>query len=153
MWKFLFGLLFVATPIFAQENPSAYEALRVIGTQLNRQVVNRVISVNGIDGDPQPRTWKILVEAKVIMAPEATVVEISKRPCRRKRSRSARAARILTIASLLGLAIRLAIRHEAELIPCSIIEDGPWRFRIEIDEATPREFLRSESDLERGAAP
>ena len=64
MWKFLFGLLFVATPIFAQENPSAYEALRVMGTQLNRQLVNRVVSVAGTDGDPQPRTWKILVEDK-----------------------------------------------------------------------------------------
>ena len=64
MWKFLFGLLFVATPVFAQENPSAYEALRVMGTQLNRQLVNRVVSVAGSEGDPQPRAWKILVEDK-----------------------------------------------------------------------------------------
>jgi hypothetical protein len=64
MWKFLFGLLFVATPIFAQENPSAYDALRVMGTQLNRQLVNRVVSVSGTDGDPQPRSWKVLVEDK-----------------------------------------------------------------------------------------
>jgi len=62
MWKFLLAFLLPAGAAFAQENPSAYEALRVIGTQLNRQVVSRVISVNGIDGDPQPRTWKILVE-------------------------------------------------------------------------------------------
>src|SRR6266403_3304799 len=62
MWKFLLGALLLAGPVSAQENPSAYEALRVIGTQLNRQLVNRIISVNGIDGDPQPRTWKILVE-------------------------------------------------------------------------------------------
>ena len=64
MWKFLFGLLLVATPIFAQENPSAYEALRVMGTQLNRQLVNRVVSVTGSEGDPQPRSWKVLVEDK-----------------------------------------------------------------------------------------
>jgi hypothetical protein len=64
MWKFLFGLLFVATPIFAQENSSAYEALRVMGTQLNRQLVNRIVSVAGSEGDPQPRAWKILVEDK-----------------------------------------------------------------------------------------
>ena len=64
MWKFLIGLLFVATPIFAQENSSAYEALRVMGTQLNRQLVNRVVSVAGSEGDPQPRAWKILVEDK-----------------------------------------------------------------------------------------
>ena len=57
-------LLLLAASVFAQENPSAYEALRVIGTQLNRQLVNRVVSVNGVDGDPQPRSWKILVEDK-----------------------------------------------------------------------------------------
>jgi hypothetical protein len=64
MWKFLIGFLFIATPIFAQENPSAYEALRVMGTQLNRQMVSRVVSVTGVEGDPQPRSWKILVEDK-----------------------------------------------------------------------------------------
>jgi hypothetical protein len=64
MWKFLLAILLPAGPLFAQESPSAYEALRVIGTQMNRQLVNRVISVNGIDGDPQPRAWKILVEDK-----------------------------------------------------------------------------------------
>jgi hypothetical protein len=62
MWKFLVAAFLVAGPVLAQESPSAYEALRVIGTQLNRQMVNRIISVNGVDGDPQPRTWKILVE-------------------------------------------------------------------------------------------
>src|ERR1700716_4345877 len=64
MWKFLLVALLLAGPVSAQETPSAYEALRVIGTQLNRQLVNRVISVNGTEGDPQPRTWKILVEDK-----------------------------------------------------------------------------------------
>ena len=62
MWKFLLASLLLAGPVLAQENPSAYEALRVIGTQMNRQVVNRVVSVTGVDGDPQPRTWKILLE-------------------------------------------------------------------------------------------
>src|SRR5438045_8312724 len=64
MWKSVLALLLLASPVLAQENASAYEALRVIGTQLNRQLVNRVISVNGVDGDPQPRAWKILVEDK-----------------------------------------------------------------------------------------
>jgi hypothetical protein len=64
MWKSLLVSLLLAGPVLAQENPSAYEALRVIGTQLNRQLVNRVVSVNGVEGDPQPRTWKILVEDK-----------------------------------------------------------------------------------------
>ena len=61
MWKLLPALLLLTAPALAQENPSAYEALRVIGTQLNRDLVTRVISVTGTDGDPQPRTWKILV--------------------------------------------------------------------------------------------
>jgi hypothetical protein len=62
MWKFLLASLLLASPVLAQENPSAYEALRVIGTQMNRQLVNRVVSLTGVDGDPQPRAWKILLE-------------------------------------------------------------------------------------------
>jgi len=62
MWKLLLATLLLAGPVVAQESPSAYEALRVIGTQLNRQMVNRIISVTGTDGDPQPRSWKVLVE-------------------------------------------------------------------------------------------
>lgn len=64
MWKSLLASMLLAASAFAQENSSAYEALRVIGTQLNRELVNRVVSVNGVDGDPQPRTWKILVADK-----------------------------------------------------------------------------------------
>src|SRR4029077_1639018 len=64
MWKFLLAFLLPAGAVFAQGNPSAYEALRVIGTQLNRQLVNRIVSVAGTEGDPQPRSWKILVEDK-----------------------------------------------------------------------------------------
>ena len=61
MWKSLLASLLLATTALAQENPSAYEALRVVGTQLSRDMVSRVISVTGVDGDPQPRGWKILV--------------------------------------------------------------------------------------------
>lgn len=61
MLKLLLGSLFLATAALAQENSSAYEALRVVGTQLNREMMSHVISVTGVDGDPQPRTWKILV--------------------------------------------------------------------------------------------
>jgi hypothetical protein len=61
MWKSLLASLLLATTALAQENPSAYEALRVVGTQLNRDAVSHVISVTGVDGDPQPRSWKILV--------------------------------------------------------------------------------------------
>jgi hypothetical protein len=61
MWKSLLASLFLATAALAQENPSAYEALKVVGTQLNRDLMSRVISVTGVDGDPQPTSWKILV--------------------------------------------------------------------------------------------
>jgi hypothetical protein len=64
MWKSLLASLLFASPILAQENPSAYEALRVIGTQLDRQLVNRVVSVDGVGGDPQPRAWRVVVEDK-----------------------------------------------------------------------------------------
>jgi hypothetical protein len=62
MWKLSALLLFLVTPVFAQENATAYEALRVVGRQLNREFVNHVISVSGLDGDPQPKTWKILLD-------------------------------------------------------------------------------------------
>lgn len=46
----------------AKERATAYEALRVVGGQFGRDSVNHVISVTGVDGDPQPETWKILLE-------------------------------------------------------------------------------------------
>ncbi len=55
-------LLLLATPVFAQERPTAYQALRTIGTQLSRDLVQHVISVTGTDGNPQPETWKILLD-------------------------------------------------------------------------------------------
>jgi hypothetical protein len=61
MWKSLLASLFLATAVLAQENPSAYEALKVVGTQLDRGLMSRVISLTGVDGDPQPRSWKVLV--------------------------------------------------------------------------------------------
>jgi hypothetical protein len=64
MWKLFVASLLLAGPVLAQESPSAYEAMRTIGTQLNRQAVNHVVSITGVDGDPQPRAWKILVEEK-----------------------------------------------------------------------------------------
>lgn len=62
MWKWLLAFALFATEGFAQENGSAYEALRVVGMRMNREVVNHVISVTGVDGIPQPKTWKILLE-------------------------------------------------------------------------------------------
>jgi hypothetical protein len=62
MSKLFAALLLIATPAIAQERATAYEALRVVGRQLNRDYMNHVISVTGVDGVPQPETWKILVD-------------------------------------------------------------------------------------------
>ena len=62
MLKRLLALLLLATPAFAQERPTAYQALRTVGTQLNRDFVNHVILVSGSNGDPQPETWRILLD-------------------------------------------------------------------------------------------
>ena len=48
MSKRLLALLLLATPAFAQEHPTAYQALRTVGTQLNRDFVNHVILVSGL---------------------------------------------------------------------------------------------------------
>jgi len=57
-------LLLAATPVAAQESATAYEALRTVGAKLNRDAVNHIISVTGVDGDPQPQTWKVLLDDK-----------------------------------------------------------------------------------------
>jgi len=44
-------------------------------------------------------------------------------------------------------AIRLAIRHRAELVPCCIIDEGRWRFRIELGRPVPAEHLAAETNL------
>lgn len=43
-------------------------------------------------------------------------------------------------------AVRLAIRHEAELIACSLIDLGGWRFKIKLGRPVPREFLTKDAD-------
>lgn len=56
-------LLFVApTLALAEEHATAYEALRVVGTQFGRDVLNHVVSITGVEGDPQPEKWKIMLE-------------------------------------------------------------------------------------------
>jgi hypothetical protein len=62
MWKSFAALPLLVTPVLAQGHATAYEALRVVGTQLNRDFVSHVISVTGVDGNPQPETWKILLD-------------------------------------------------------------------------------------------
>ena len=60
--SFVALILLSASAVFAQTNPTAYDALRAVGNQVNRDYVNRVISVTGFDGNPQPSTWRILID-------------------------------------------------------------------------------------------
>jgi hypothetical protein len=61
MWRLTLVLLVLASSAIAQESGSAYEALRVVGTQLNRGYLDRVVSVSGAGGNPEPRTWRIAI--------------------------------------------------------------------------------------------
>ncbi len=60
MWRPIVTLLLSAAAALAAQS-TAYDALRVVGTQVDRSLVSRVISVTGVDGDPQPERWKVLV--------------------------------------------------------------------------------------------
>ena len=59
MWV---GLLVLATPVFAEENATAYEALRVLGSEFGRDALHQIVLIRGTKGDPQPEKWKIVVE-------------------------------------------------------------------------------------------
>src|SRR5438309_11331751 len=62
MWRVCVALLVLATPVWAQSNATAYEALRVVGKDFGRGALSRMISITGIKGDPQPEKWKIILE-------------------------------------------------------------------------------------------
>jgi hypothetical protein len=63
MWRWFIALLLLATPpVWAQENATAYEALRVVGTELGRGALNHIVSITGVKGHPQPEKWKIVLE-------------------------------------------------------------------------------------------
>ena len=59
MWV---GLLLVATPAWAEDNATAYEALRVVGSEFGRDALQQIVSIRGTKGDPQPEKWKIVAE-------------------------------------------------------------------------------------------
>jgi Bacterial lipid A biosynthesis acyltransferase len=42
-------------------------------------------------------------------------------------------------------AVRLAIRQQAVLVPVTIIDEGGWRFRLELGRPVPAEFLANEA--------
>jgi hypothetical protein len=62
MWKSVAVLFLFSASAFGEEEGTAYEALRVVGTELNRDIIDHLISVSGTDGTPQPGTWKILID-------------------------------------------------------------------------------------------
>jgi hypothetical protein len=62
MWRLWVGVLLLATPVLADENATAYEALRVVGREFGRDAVHQIVSITGTKGDPQPEKWKIIVE-------------------------------------------------------------------------------------------
>jgi len=62
MWRSFAALLLLVTPALAQENATAYEALRVVGRQFGRGALNHIVSITGVRGEPQPEKWKIILE-------------------------------------------------------------------------------------------
>jgi len=56
------GLLLLVAPAWAEENPTMYEALRVVGSEFGRDALQQIVSIRGTKGDPQPEKWKIVVE-------------------------------------------------------------------------------------------
>jgi hypothetical protein len=62
MWRVGVGLLLLATRVWAEENATAYEALRVIGSTLGRDALHQIVSIRGTNGNPQPEKWKIIVQ-------------------------------------------------------------------------------------------
>jgi hypothetical protein len=62
MWRIGVGLLLLATPVWAEEKATAYEALRVVGSEFGREALHQIVSIRGTKGDPQPEKWKIVVE-------------------------------------------------------------------------------------------
>jgi hypothetical protein len=62
MWRLFPAFLLLITSALAQENATAYEALRVVGSQLGRGALNHIVSVTGVGGNPQPEKWKVILE-------------------------------------------------------------------------------------------
>jgi len=62
MWRLWVGLLLLATPVWAEENATVYEALRVVGSEFGRDALQQIVSIRGSNGDPQPEKWKIILE-------------------------------------------------------------------------------------------
>src|SRR5213596_2091358 len=62
MWRLFPAFFLLISPAVAQENATAYEALRVVAGQSGRGVLNHIVSITGVQGTPQPAKWKIILE-------------------------------------------------------------------------------------------
>jgi hypothetical protein len=62
MWRAVVGLLLLAAPVWAEENATAYEALRAVGSEFGHDALHQIVSITGIKGDPQPAEWKVILE-------------------------------------------------------------------------------------------
>lgn len=59
----LFGLLLLPmVAMVAYGNDTAYQALRLIGTERDKDHLNRVIELKGRSGAPQPDQWIVLID-------------------------------------------------------------------------------------------
>jgi hypothetical protein len=61
MLRTLAALSLSTAAALAQTGGTAYDTLRTIGTELERNAVNNVISISGVDGNPQPETWRVIL--------------------------------------------------------------------------------------------
>ena len=61
MCRYLLAFSLMASCVSAQEQCTAYDALKIVSTQFHRAALNRIISVTGVDGDPQPVQWTIVI--------------------------------------------------------------------------------------------
>jgi hypothetical protein len=64
MSKLVAPLLLLVVPALAlaEEESTAYQALRVVGTQFGRGALNHIVSITGVEGNPQPEKWEIMLE-------------------------------------------------------------------------------------------
>ena len=54
--------MLLAAPVWADENATVYEALRVVGREFGRDALHQIVSITGTKGNPQPDKWKIVLE-------------------------------------------------------------------------------------------
>jgi hypothetical protein len=62
MWRCLAVLLLFVSAALAQEHATAYEALRVVARESGRNALHHIVLVRGVEGDPQPKRWNVILE-------------------------------------------------------------------------------------------